>query len=305
MPIQKIKKKLIFLGDINSINIELIIKSFSYLKSKVDYVLFCNKKDLENNFLFKKSKIKLNEIYDPYKFLNYDKNKLNIYNIEDISKKKYINLLNQIKICNNIANITKYDLVTMPVNKSIFKKKIHFIGMTEYLGKINNTATIMLMVGEVFSIIPYTTHINIKNVNRSIKFDKVNLFIKNILISLKKEIYQLNFKKIFFLCYNPHCGENGTIGKEDFLLEKIVKKFKKIHRIIPADSAFNKIEKNTLFISTYHDQALIPFKILNKKSLNMTLGLKYRRLSPAHGTASDIRNKNFANNNSYLKCLLF
>ena len=198
VPIQKIKKKLIFLGDINSINIELIIKSFSYLKSKVDYVLFCNKKDLENNFLFKKSKIKLNEIYDPYKFLNYDKNKLNIYNIEDISKKKYINLLNQIKICNDIANITKYDLVTMPVNKSIFKK-IHFIGMTEYLGKINNTATIMLMVGEVFSIIPYTTHINIKNVNRSIKFDKVNLFIKNILISLKKEIYQLNFKKIFFM----------------------------------------------------------------------------------------------------------
>ena len=123
--------------------------------------------------------------------------------------------------------------------------------MTEYLGKINNTATIMLMVGEVFSIIPYTTHINIKNVNRSIKFDKVNLFIKNILISLKKEIYQLNFKKIFFLCYNPHCGENGTIGKEDFLIEKIVKKFKKIHRIIPADSAFNKIEKNTLFISTF------------------------------------------------------
>ena len=59
--------------------------------------------------------------------------------------------------------------------------------MTEYLGKINNTATIMLMVGEVFSIIPYTTHINIKNVNRSIKFDKVNLFIKNILISLKKK----------------------------------------------------------------------------------------------------------------------
>ena len=122
MPIQKIKKKLIFLGDINSINIELIIKSFSYLKSKVDYVLFCNKKDLENNFLFKKSKIKLNEIYDPYKFLNYDKNKLNIYKIENKSKKKYINLLNQIKICNNIANITKYDLVTMPVNKSILKK---------------------------------------------------------------------------------------------------------------------------------------------------------------------------------------
>ena len=55
MPIQKIKK-LIF-RDINSINIELIIKSFSYLKSKVDYVLFCIKKDLENNFLLRKVKL--------------------------------------------------------------------------------------------------------------------------------------------------------------------------------------------------------------------------------------------------------
>ena len=68
---------------------------------------------------------------------------------------------------------------------------------------------------------------------------------------------------------------------------------------------FKKIKKNTLFISTYHDQALIPFKILNKKSVNITLGLNYRRLSPAHGTAKDIKNKNIADNTSYLKCLLF
>ena len=61
-----------------------------------------------------------------------------------------------------------------------------------------------------------------------------------------------------------------------------------------------KIKKNTLFISTYHDQALIPFKILNKKSINITLGLNYRRLSPAHGTAKDIKNKNKSDNTSYL-----
>ena len=47
------------------------------------------------------------------------------------------------------------------------------------------------------------------------------------------------------------------------------------------------------------------FKILNKNSLNLTLGLNYRRLSPAHGTAIDIKNKLLANNRSYLKCLLF
>ena len=37
----------------------------------------------------------------------------------------------------------------------------------------------------------------------------------------------------------------------------------------------------------------------------MTLGLNYRRLSPAHGTAKDIINKNLADNTSYLACQLF
>ena len=32
---QKIKKKLVFIGDVNSINIELILKSFTYLRNKV------------------------------------------------------------------------------------------------------------------------------------------------------------------------------------------------------------------------------------------------------------------------------
>ena len=35
----------------------------------------------------------------------------------------------------------------------------------------------------------------------------------------------------------------------------------------------------------------------------MTLGLDYRRLSPAHGTASDKIYKNIANNISYIECM--
>ena len=35
---QKNKNKLIFLGDLESINIELVIKSFDFLKYKVRYI---------------------------------------------------------------------------------------------------------------------------------------------------------------------------------------------------------------------------------------------------------------------------
>ena len=55
----------------------------------------------------------------------------------------------------------------------------------------------------------------------------------------------------------------------------------------------------------YHDQALIPFKILNKKSINLTLGLEFRRISPAHGTAVDIKFSNMANTTSYIECMKF
>ena len=53
----------------------------------------------------------------------------------------------------------------------------------------------------------------------------------------------------------------------------------------------------------YHDQVLIPFKILNEKSINLTMGLDYRRLSPTHGTAIDIKFKDKASISSYLACM--
>ena len=302
---QNIKKKYLFLGDVDSINIELVIKSFSILRNKVNYILICNKKDLLRSNYFKRKKLEINEILDPIGFLNYKKNKLNVFNINNISKKKYLNLLNQIQISNNLANSTKYDLITMPIDKSIFKKEINFTGLTEYFGKINKKTTVMLMHGDKFSVIPMTTHINLKDVSKYLSSRNVEFFINNIFNNLKRKIYDLNFTDIKFLCYNPHCGENNTLGNEDIMIKKIIKKKKLIKGIFSADSIFINFKISTLFISTYHDQALIPFKILNKKSLNLTLGLNYRRISPAHGVARDIKKKYIADNTSYLKCLLF
>ena len=53
---------------------------------------------------------------------------------------------------------------------------------------------------------------------------------------------------------------------KDILINKTLQKFRKIKGPYSADSVFNKINDKTLFLSTYHDQALIPFKIINKIS---------------------------------------
>lgn len=298
------KNKYIFLGDLDSINLELVVKSHYFLKNKVRYILLGDKKEVSRYLKKLGSDININYLIDPFEFSKCDKNSLNLYNIDKIENSSAVNLINQIKISNFLSNTTKIDLITLPINKYTLKKKIDFIGMTEYLGLLNKKKTIMLMYGEKFSVIPFTTHLNPKQIHRYIKKNLLVPFLKNLYEQLNKKEYGLNFKNVKFLCYNPHCGEEKMLGIEDNVIKKIISKFKFIKGPYPADSSFNKNYSKTLFISCYHDQALIPFKILNKKSLNLTLGLNYRRLSPSHGTATDIKFKNKANNESYIKCML-
>lgn len=296
--------KYIFIGDENSVNIEIIAKSFDYLKNKVKYILIADFDTVLSQLKLLKSNLKIKQVNDPLNFKNLDKNCLNVFNIMK-KKRKIDTLILQINISNYLSNITKNDLVTMPIDKSIFIKKMKFNGLTEYLGKINNCKTIMLMTGEKFSIIPVTTHINLNNVGKKIEY-KINNFFK-ILKSINDSNHVLNdYKSFKFLCFNPHCGENGLKGNQDFIIEKYLKKNKFLKfKLIAADSAFKQINLKTLYISMYHDQALIPFKIINNNQINQTLGLNYRRLSPAHGVAKDIKFRNKADTRSYISCMLF
>ena len=297
------KNKYVFLGDIDSINLELIFSSFKKIKNKVNYIVVGNIYEAHNYSIKLKKKIQINEIFNPLNFKNLNPNFINFYHIAPY-KNKVDNMIAQIKTCNQLSNVTNYDLVTLPIKKSIFKKRFEFNGMTEYLGKINNKKTLMLMIGENFSIIPITTHVNLNNVGKEFNTNLKN-FIFNIKRINQKQKILKDYKNFIFLCFNPHCGENGTIGKEDLIIKKTINSFKfiKVH-LKAADSAFNKIPKKSIFISFYHDQALIPFKILNKKSLNQTIGLNYRRLSPSHGIAEDIKFQNLADNTSYIKCMI-
>ena len=56
----------------------------------------------------------------------------------------------------------------------------------------------------------------------------------------------------------------------------------------------------------YHDQVLTPFKTLFKfDAINITLGLKYIRVSPDHGTAVHLIKKKIANPLSLINCINF
>jgi len=297
------KNKYVFLGETDSINIEIILKSFRIIKNK--YIVIGSVNEIKNYKKKLNSNIGINEIFDPYDFDNLNPKKLNVYD-SNVGRNKYEKMINQILLSNKLAKNTGFDLVTMPIDKSLFKKSQKFNGLTEYFGKLNKKKTIMMMVGEIFSIIPITTHISIKSLKSVLTKKKINLFFKHFYNLQSRDFFLKKFKKIYVLCLNPHCGEGGAYSKDDININNLIYKngFKSFTQL-PSDSAFKNIKKNTLYISCYHDQALIPFKIINKKSLNYTLGLDYRRISPAHGTAKNIKFKNKADNSSYIACMEF
>jgi len=105
---------------------------------------------------------------------------------------------------------------------------------------------------------------------------------------------------------NPHASEQGLFGDEERRLIKPAIKAAREHGIdargpFPADTVFNDAVKGQydLVIAMYHDQGLIPVKLLAfDEAVNVTLGLPIIRTSPDHGTAFGIVGQDKANPSS-------
>ena len=117
---KRIINKIIFIGDTYSINIELILKSIEVLKNKFNFLIIGNINEILIYLKKIKSDIVINEVIDPLSIEKIEKNKLNIFNISN--KSKALQILKQLEFSNIIANKTKLDLITMPINKSLIKK---------------------------------------------------------------------------------------------------------------------------------------------------------------------------------------
>ena len=76
---------------------------------------------------------------------------------------------------------------------------------------------------------------------------------------------------------------------------------------VAADTIFINDYKNyDVVIGIYHDQVLAPFKALFKfDAINLTLGLKYIRVSPDHGVAKNLIMKKKSNSLSLINCIKY
>ncbi|MEM9662691.1 MAG: 4-hydroxythreonine-4-phosphate dehydrogenase PdxA [Planctomycetota bacterium] len=101
---------------------------------------------------------------------------------------------------------------------------------------------------------------------------------------------------------NPHAGEDGLLGDEEKriiepAIEHAVRSGIHAEGPFPGDTIFNRAAsgKFDLVVAMYHDQGLIPIKLLAwDRAVNVTCGLPVPRTSPDHGTAFDIAGKDRA-----------
>lgn len=192
-------------------------------------------------------------------------------------------------------------LVTCPVSKeAISMAGLHnFSGHTEYLASRTNIKYFaMMLLNRKLRITLVTRHIPLKEVPRNLDSDKV---YKTILLthqSLKK-LFLIKNPRIIVCGLNPHASDNGLLGQEENKIIKpalmnLPRRIKNVDGPMPADVATLKAaqKKYDCVIAMYHDQALIPLKISDAYTgVNLTLGLRFIRTSPLHGTAFDIAGK--------------
>ena len=313
-------KIIIVAGDPNSINTEIINKCWKKINFQIKKNIYLVGNYKLINKQFKKLRIR-NKVKKVINF--YDRTSPNSLKIIDVPLKfkdpfkiplnnasKY--LITCLDLAHKLAkNKNIKGLINCPIDKKLImstKKK----GVTEFLADkcgITDKSEIMMIHNKNFSVVPLTTHINIKNVSKQINS---KLIIKKI-TSLNH-----NFKKIFkkkpkigILGLNPHNGEMKINTEEHLEIQPAISLLKKkkldIEGPLVADTIFIKdYKKFDVIVGMYHDQVLTPFKTLfHFNAINITLGLDYVRVSPDHGPAVNLIGKNKANYQSLFECIKF
>ncbi len=313
------KKIIIFSGEPKSINPELIYKSWKNISNKLRKKIYVisNYKLLINQFRSLRYKIKIKKVKNISEcendiFLKVIDVDLNFKNLSSLNQRDVTNFTNrglslahELGLKKNVKGI-----INCPINKNHLNKK--FYGATEFFASkcsIKKNSEVMLISSNKFSVSPITTHVDLKYVSKKLNTGLIIKKIKTI-NSCFKNIFKKK-PKIAILGLNPHNSEFKRNSEENKIIIPAIKKLKRLKINLDgpfaADTLFvNKFKNYDVVVGMFHDQVITPFKTLFKfNAINITLGLKYLRVSPDHGTALDIVGKNKSNPNSLLDCINF
>lgn len=306
------KKIAITFGDPNGISPEITIKALNFLDlPKENVILITNKCILD---LYK-------EKFDLYLEKEYETVEIP-YLKEDIKFGEETEEAGEFafralkKACDMAVNKEIDAIVTAPVSKNSMQIAGHnYSGQTEvleqYLANINQHAE-MLFKCDKFSVLLLTRHVALKDVPFLITKEMIISKVKTLIDSMENQL-KISNPRIAICSLNPHSGENGLFGDEE--AKEIIPAVNALRIAgvdisgpFPADTIFTDCLRDKCdydcFVAMYHDQGLIPLKLLQQdNAVNTTIGLDVLRTSPAHGTAFDIAGQNIANPNSMIRAI--
>jgi len=190
-----------------------------------------------------------------------------------------------------------HGLVTCPISKEALRRAGEpYPGHTEMLAHLTHTKEYaMAFYGPRLCVVLVTIHRPLREAIEEITPSAI-LRVSRLAYRFLKEDLGIQEPRLALSALNPHAGEGGLLGGEE---EKILKPAVKSARAeglplygpFPADSLYFRAVQGEfhLVVSLYHDQGLIPFKLLHfYDGVNVTLGLPIIRTSVDHGTAYDL-----------------
>ena len=312
------KPTFVSLGDPSGIGPEVFIKAIKDQRlrqhlSKI--ILVSSPKVIEGAISALDVKQKINLISDVNEAQPDSVNLININGCQDfvLGKPTFNNSNFIIECLSTAADLALKNsscLVTGPLNKSIIQKHIqNFTGHTEFLKeKFNANEVLMYMTNGNLHLGITTTHVPLRVVPNVISRDLIKNKYKLLHHGLI-DIFKLANPKIAVLGINPHAGEFGTIGDEEQniimpAIDELQHEGYDANGPISADTVFTQTKYDAV-LSMYHDQALPVLKTIDfHKTVNITLGLPFLRVSVDHGTAEDIAKDYSANYDSMMEALL-
>ena len=312
------KPTFVSLGDPSGIGPEVFIKAINDQRlrqhlSKI--ILVSSPKVIEGAISALDVKQKINLISDVNEAQPDSVNLINIDGCQDfvLGKPTFNNSNFIIECLSTAADLALKNsscLVTGPLNKSIIQKHIqNFTGHTEFLKKkFNANEVLMYMTNGNLHLGITTTHVPLRVVPNVISRDLIKNKYKLLHHGLI-DIFKLANPKIAVLGINPHAGEFGTIGDEEQnvimpAIDELQHEGYDANGPISADTVFTQTKYDAV-LSMYHDQALPVLKAIDfHKTVNITLGLPFLRVSVDHGTAEDIAKDYSANYDSMMEALL-
>lgn len=298
---------LLTIGDFNGIGPEIIIKLISNPQFTYKYELTVLSPITVLEFYSKKLKIKL--FPGNFNVIPVGDEKIKVQPGRISDQAGFIAGLAVVKAVDKCMNGEFDAIVTAPLSKEALNKGgFNFSGHTGMLKEFGKADDVcMMMVSPKLMVALATTHppLNMvpKLLNEKLLHSRLNICYR----SLKND-FAVDYPRVGVLGLNPHAGDGGVIGKEEIkVISPAIKQLNKgrggsaFSGPFPADAFFASAayKKYDATFAMYHDQGLIPFKMIaGMNGINYTAGLSFVRTSPDHGTAFDIAGKNKAGEKS-------